>query len=69
MVLLITLPDEFEEHFNSDRFQDSLNRVRTDIYTNGCLAGLYEWELVDALRIAFKQCKENRREPNNENNV
>lgn len=57
MELRILLPDEFVEHFNSDAFQDSFNRIKTDIVTNGCLSGRYEIELVDALTSAFLKAK------------
>lgn len=53
MELRISLPNEFEEHFNLDAFQDSLARIKSDITTNGCLSGNYEIELVDALNEAF----------------
>lgn len=59
MELSITLPDEFEEHFNYDAFQDSFKRIKSDISTNECLSGLYEIELVDALIEAFKKAKSN----------
>jgi hypothetical protein len=51
MKLLIEIPKEFEEHFNTDRFKDSLERVRTDIqYHGNPISGLYERELIEMLR-------------------
>lgn len=49
----ISLPNEFKEHFEFDKFQDSLSRIKQDILTNGCLSGRYEIELVDAIKAAF----------------
>ncbi|MBQ2395520.1 MAG: hypothetical protein II304_00580 [Bacteroidales bacterium] len=57
MTLLIALPDEFEEHFNFDCFQDSLARIKCDIDTYGRLSCRYEIELVEALMEAFKKSK------------
>lgn len=54
MTLTITLPDEFEEHFDFDRFQDSFMRICGDIRTEGGLSGNYEYELADELKKAFK---------------
>jgi hypothetical protein len=53
MTLTIKLPDEFEEHFDFDRFQDSFMRICGDIRTEGCLSGNYEYELADELKKAF----------------
>lgn len=53
MNIQISLPDEFEEHFKLDAFQDSLARIKCDIDTYGCLSGLYEIELIDALKAAL----------------
>lgn len=54
MKLLIEIPKEFEEHFNTDRFSDSLERIRTDIqYHGNPLSGLYERELIEMLRNAM----------------
>ena len=41
MKLLIDIPKEFEQHFQADRFDDSLHRLSTDAHL---LAGLYEQE-------------------------
>lgn len=53
MILKIHLPDEFEEHFDFDKFQDSFMRICGDIRTEGCLCGNYEYELADELKKAF----------------
>lgn len=58
MKLLIEIPKEFEEHFNNDKFKDSLERVVTDIKYQGCpLSGLYERELIEMLEIAMTNAK------------
>lgn len=55
MELVIKIPKEFEEHFNSDRFEDSLSRVASDIESFGFqLAGRYEQETITMLRNAIK---------------
>lgn len=59
--LVIELPDEFEEHFNFDKFQDSFMRICGDIRTKGCLSGNYEYELADELKKAFSKAKKSRR--------
>lgn len=53
MTFIIELPDEFEEHFDYDKFQDSFMRICGDIRTEGCLSGSYEHELADELKKAF----------------
>lgn len=54
MKLLIDIPKEFEQHFQMDRFEDSLNRLSADVHL---LAGLYEQEtalmLIEALKNAI----------------
>ena len=43
MKLIIDIPKEFEEHFNKDKFSDSLARVASDIESFGVpLSGRYE---------------------------
>lgn len=55
MEIVIKIPKEFEEHFKSDRFEDSLARVASDIESFGFqLAGRYEKETITMLREAFK---------------
>lgn len=51
MKLLIHIPKEFEQHFQMDRFEDSLNRLSADAHL---LAGLYEQETASMLSEAFK---------------
>lgn len=50
MKLLIDIPKEFENHFNKDRFKDSLHRLRADAHL---LAGKYEQETAIMLISAF----------------
>ena len=58
MKLLIEIPKEFEEHFNNDRFNDSLKRIHTDIqYHGNPLSGLYERELIEMLRNAMTKAE------------
>ena len=54
MKLVIEIPKEFEKHFNYDRFEDSLNRLKADAGTF-CLAGRYEIELCEMLIKSFKE--------------
>ena len=51
----INIPCEFEEHFNSDRFEDSLQRLIADA---GEVAGKYEVETAEMLIKAFKESKQ-----------
>lgn len=57
MTISIEIPKEFEEHFNMDRFHNSLERVRVDIecarLSYSTMSGLYEIELIKMLRDAF----------------
>lgn len=58
MEIVIKIPKEFEEHFNSDRFEDSLQRVRVDIHKSiignkFVLSGNREIETLDMLTEAF----------------
>lgn len=56
MKLTIDIPEEFEEHFNNDRFAESLERIRVDIdLREKCFCGLYEVELLKMLKKAFKE--------------
>ena len=58
----MTIPKEFEQHFDFDKFKDSLCRIRFDlseyITSKGShdlipLSGKYEQELADALPTMF----------------
>lgn len=58
MQITINIPKEFENHFNSDKFEDSLQRVRFDIHKaiiakKDILSGNYEIETLDMLTEAF----------------
>lgn len=62
MKVIIEIPKEFEEHFNMDRFKDSLERIRVDIkfnLENGAtqLSGRYEMELAEMLRDAMTKAE------------
>lgn len=51
MEIKIEIPKEFEEHFNIDRFSESLERVRVEIsLSENVMTGLYELELIQMLR-------------------
>lgn len=61
--LCINIPHEFVHHYNGDKFEDSLKRIRADIHSNIinhdiCVAGNYEIELIDMLIDAFMNSKE-----------
>lgn len=51
MRLLINIPEEFEQHFQADRFEDSLHRLSADAHL---LAGNYEQETAVMLIESFK---------------
>jgi len=62
MEIRMTIPKEFEEHFEFDKFKDSLGRIRFDLSeyrsSEGSgnftpLSGKYEQELADALPTMF----------------
>lgn len=53
MKMVIGIPKEFEEHFNIDKFADSLARINCDIADSGILSGRYERELINMLEAAF----------------
>lgn len=54
MQIAINIPEEYEEHFNRDRFKDSLERLYADA---NLLAGRYEIETAKMLIKAFKNAK------------
>ena len=62
MEIRMTIPKEFEQHFEFDKFKDSLCRIRFDlseyISSEGSqdftpMSGNYEQELADALPTMF----------------
>lgn len=58
IIIVLELPDDFEEHYVRDKFEDSLERIRCDLACrSGELSGLYEEELVGALIEGFKNSK------------
>lgn len=54
MKLVIDIPEEFENHFNEDRFEDSLHRLSADAHL---IAGNYEQEIAIMLINSFKNSK------------
>lgn len=52
MKIEIEIPEEFREHWEKDRFGESIMRLKMDAH---CLAGNYEKELCDMLFHAFKE--------------
>ena len=54
MKIEIEIPKEFEEHFNQDRFEDTLHRLNADAHL---IAGNYEQETAIMLIKAFKDRK------------
>lgn len=54
MRIEIEIPKEFEEHFNTDQFEESMNRITADVHL---LAGRYEREMLKMLIKAFKESK------------
>lgn len=55
--LKLTIPDEFREHWNADRFVDSMERIRIDTKVDGVLSGKYEVELVDMLKKSLEKAE------------
>lgn len=59
--LTIELPEEFEEHFQTDKFKDSLHRVEADLrqwFYDPCqLSGNYEIELIEQLGRSFSKAE------------
>ena len=56
----LNLPREFIDHYNRDKFKESLQRIRFDIYRsynkqiyNPCISGNYEIEILDMLIDMF----------------
>lgn len=61
MKLTIELPEEFEQHFQMDKFEDSLHRVEADLrhreYDPYQLSGNYEIELIEQLNRSFSKAE------------
>lgn len=55
MKIILEIPEEFEDHFKTDRFEDSLHRLSADVHS---VAGNYEKELADMLIEAFRNSDE-----------
>lgn len=56
MILQIEIPEEFEDDFKKDCFNECFERIDADIDFKG-LAGLYEVETLKMLKIAFMNAK------------
>lgn len=54
MKIVIDIPEQFEPHFNFDRFYESLLRIENDIRIRGVLSGIYERETITMLREVIK---------------
>lgn len=50
----ITIPDEFVDHYYTDRFEDSLHRLSADAHL---IAGNYEQETAKMLAEALKEAR------------
>lgn len=59
MKITIEIPEEFEHHFETDKFKDSLQRLKVDAGTF-CMASRYEIELCDMLIDAFSKAQKPR---------
>ena len=61
MEIKIEIPKEFEEHFNNDRFHDSLERIRVDIecarISYPTMSGLYEIEFIKMLKNSMTKAE------------
>lgn len=55
--LKIEIPDQFREHWDMDRFKDSMRRVSIDIKVDGILSGTYEMELITMLMNALEKAE------------
>lgn len=55
MNIILIIPKEFEEHYEKDRFKDSLERAAADIRSLNFegLSGKYELETLEMLIKAF----------------
>ena len=61
MKLMIDITKEFEQHFNEDKFKDSLLRLKADtnygLEHDETISGIYEIELLDTLIAAFEEAR------------
>lgn len=61
MKIIIDIPKEFEQHFNEDKFKDSLLRLRVDtnygLEHDETISGIYEIELLNMLVKAFQSAE------------
>lgn len=62
MKILIDIPKDFEEHFNQDKFKDSIGRIAADVISqvyeeDYSISGNYEIELLDMLSEAFEKAE------------
>ena len=61
MKLVIDIPEDFEQHFNGDKFKDSLLRLKADtnygLEHESTISGIYEIELLDMLVEAFEEAE------------
>ena len=57
MKIIIDIPQDFEKHFNEDRFKDSLERIKADLNEDFVFVGNYERELLDMLIVAFEEAE------------
>lgn len=53
--VVIKIPSEFIQHWENDRFEDSLHRLSADAHL---LAGNYEQELITMLSEAFRDASD-----------
>lgn len=64
MKIEIEIPKEFEDDYNSDKFEDFFARVMADIemdeYFDRCLCGNYEMETAKMFVEAFKNSTEKK---------
>lgn len=61
MKITLDIPKEFEQHFDEDKFKDSLLRLKADanygLEHDETISGLYEIELLDMLVEAFERAE------------
>lgn len=64
MIIEIEIPKEFENHYNRDKFADSLFRILADMsHNDNCtVSGRYELELLEMFAVAFPTSKQHKTE-------